>query len=191
MPDKYNELDTGSPYALIGKLEKRIERAEAAIVKLIGKNDELRSLVGDLKQSIRTANQSSKEARAIASKVSDEIVASVSKVATHRKRSAKEDPFYHKWIEFIKKNFVSVKYISEKDCKDGTGYAILEIRKELASHFGNHILDDEYISSHAISRLVKEAGFTTSKYTYALWSHNDEGQLVERKMKPFLIKKKV
>jgi hypothetical protein len=190
MSNKHNEIDSGSPYVLIEKLERRLVKAETAIIKLVSMNMELKQEVAGMKQNVRESSQISKKALVVASRVDSDIVASVSKVATHRKRKAKDDPFYHKWIEHIKKNFVSVKYVDEKDMKKGEAFGTLEVRKELAEHFGNHILDSEFITGHALARVVKDAGFVVSQYTISHWYYDDKDELRERKYKPFLMKKK-
>lgn len=151
IPNKpiYSELDHGSLYVIIRKLEDRIEVAEANI-------DTLKGHIKKLNDKMRLSIGVSKEAL-------NQTVLSRAKEYTEEKKyrySFDRTPGIKLWMEHLKQTYIPV----ESDelvrlYKEDKLVRIANIRQELALRFGEHFLNDTFIKKRKMSMMLTKCGF--------------------------------
>lgn len=145
----YNELDHGSLYVIIRKLEDRIDVAEANI-------DTLKGHIKKLNDKMRLSIGVSKEAL-------NQTVLIRAKEYTEEKKyrySFDRTPGIKLWMEHLKQTYIPV----ESDelirlYKEDKLIRIANIRQDLASRFGEHFLNDTFIKKRKMSMMLTKCGF--------------------------------
>ena len=135
------------------------------LAKLSKKVDELKKLVESQKQKIVRLEAKAKEATGKA----EAAIVEVGKVRGKKVRTEmiKENkirnyPGLDEWVEFMKTNFATYG-ISEVDKKYKQGVLMTtdSMRRELAIRFGNHLMDEKFLTNYTLNKFIRQAGIRT------------------------------
>lgn len=152
-----SELDEGSIYVYVHKLEQRMEQIENKFDSLTRKleilTEKAKEAVSKSEVSMTTATRAIKT-RSLAAK--NRIKKNVS--STERKW-----PAYPLWLDYLKKIYAPVnRYeFNQLWLKREVVYNY-DVRRELALKFGQQMLDDNFIGQNSVTRMMSMLGFKVS-----------------------------
>lgn len=147
------ELDDGSPFVAIGKLQKQIEQILESHKKMV---ERIKSLEAKIKIAESKAQHAMIESVAVKHKRA--------RGAAKLKGSVKSYPAYPLWVEFVRDNYRPISSEHKEiyqTWKSGNLIKSSDIRQDLAIKFGQQMLDDKYLSKFDISKIIQAAGFKT------------------------------